>query len=137
MSTTTIQYLGDLRVLWTHLAGGATITSDAPADNHGKGEMFSPTDLCATSLAACAATIMGIYARNHNLDISGMRAEVDKTMSAAPPRRIASIDVVFFMPDRDYSDKEKQSLERAAATCPVHLSLHPEVKQNITFRWAR
>lgn len=137
MATVKAKYLGDLRVESTHLASGAKILTDAPLDNQGKGEAFSPTDLCATSLAACALTIMGIYGKNHGVDITGAEAEVTKKMSASPPRRIAEIDVIFTMPDHEYSDKEKQSLERAAVSCPVHLTLHPEVKQNIVFRWAK
>ena len=137
MATVKAKYLGDLRVESTHLASGTKILTDAPLDNQGKGEAFSPTDLCATSLAACALTIMGIYGNNHGVDITGAEAEVTKKMSASPPRRIAEIDVIFTMPDREYSDKEKQSLERAAASCPVHLTLHPEVKQNIIFHWAK
>lgn len=136
MPTATVKYLGDLRVESTHLGSGAKILTDAPLDNHGKGAAFSPTDLCVVSLAACALTIMGIHSRNHGIDITGAEAEVSKKMSASPPRRIAEIDVVFTMPDRQYSEKEKQSLERAAASCPVHLTLHPEVTQNIIFRWA-
>jgi uncharacterized OsmC-like protein len=136
-STVRVKYLGDLRVESTHLASGAQILTDAPLDNNGKGEGFSPTDLCVTSLAACATTIMGIYGKQHGVDITGAEVEVTKIMSPSPPRRIAQIDVTFIMPDRDYSDKEKASLERAAKTCPVHLSLHPEVKQNLVFRWKK
>jgi uncharacterized OsmC-like protein len=99
--------------------------------------MFSPTDICATSLAACAVTIMGLYAENHQVDIVGMRAEIEKTMSSTPPRRIASIHITFIMPDKPYSDKEKQSLARAVESCPVHFSLHPDVDQRFTFRWGQ
>lgn len=137
MATVTAKYLGDLRVESTHAASGATLITGAPLDNQGKGEGFSPTDICTASLAACALTIMGIYGKNHGVDITGAQAEVTKKMSASPPRRIAEIDLTFIMPDRAYSDKEKQSLERATASCPVHLSLHPDIKQNIVFRWAR
>ena len=134
MATATGAYLGDLRVELRHEQSGATIMTDAPVDNHGKGEAFSPTDLCATSVAACAMTIMGIYAQEHGIDLVGTEIEITKAMSANP-RRIASIDVIFHMPARPFSAKEKAVLERAAHTCPVHMSLHPEVKQNFVFDW--
>lgn len=136
MATVTATYLGDLRVESTHTASGAKLVTDAPVDNHGKGEGFSPTDLCATALGACAMTIMGITARAHGMDVTGTKLEITKTMSA-DPRRIASLDVVFLMPDRPFTDKQKAMLERAAHTCPVHLSLHPDVRQNFVFRWAQ
>ncbi|KIO47506.1 MULTISPECIES: OsmC family protein [Porphyromonadaceae] len=135
MTTVKAKYLGDLRLECTHLQSGTTIVTDAPTDNNGKGEAFSPTDLCATSLAACAMTIMGIYAKNNGIDLSGTEIEITKTM-AAEPRRIAGIDVIFHMPARAFSKKDKTVLERVAHTCPVHLSLHPDVKQNFVFEWA-
>lgn len=134
MATASGKYLGNLRCEWKHEASGATVISDAPTDNHGKGEAFSPTDICATSLAACAMTIMGIYAQTRGLDISGATFEVDKVMSKEP-RRIGEINIVFRIPDRDFDAKTKISLQRAASTCPIHLSLHPEIKQNMTFTW--
>ncbi len=136
MTTVSAKYLGDLRVECTHLQSGTVIVTDAPTDNQGKGEAFSPTDLCAASLAACAMTIIGIYAKNHNVDVDGMRAEVTKTMSANP-RRIQRIDVIITMPDKEYSDREKTAIERAAHTCPVHASLHPDTEKAIVFKWAR
>lgn len=96
------------------------LSLDAPTDNNGKGEAFSPTDLCSTSLAACAMTIMGIYAKNNGIDLTGAEIEITKKM-AAEPRRIAEIDVIFNMPANGYSEKEKKILERVAHTCPVHL----------------
>lgn len=134
MSTVSATYLGNLRVESVHNQSGAKIITDAPSDNQGKGEAFSPTDLCASSLGACAMTIMGIYAQNHGLDITGATMEITKTMSANP-RRIGKIEVIFTMPNRPYSDKEKISLERTAHTCPVHVSLHPDVEQVLTFVW--
>ncbi|MDR2131597.1 MAG: OsmC family protein [Odoribacteraceae bacterium] len=130
------KYLGNMRVECVHQPSGATIITDAPVDNQGKGEAFSPTDLCATSLAACVMTIMGIYARDHDLDLSGTEIEITKRM-AASPRRIGEIDVIFHMPDREFSDKEKAILERLARTCPVHLTLSEEVKQHFTFLWSK
>ena len=100
----------------------------------GKGEAFSPTDLCATAVATCIMTIMGIYGQEHGVDVTGTEMEITKIMSANP-RRIGKIEVVFKMPARPYSAKEKASLERCASSCPVHLSLHPEVEQVFTFLW--
>ncbi|MCC8190010.1 MAG: OsmC family protein, partial [Planctomycetes bacterium] len=111
------------------------LITDAPVDNNGQGRSFSPTDLCAMSLGACALTIMGIFAQNHWLDIDGTTFAVTKTMSADAPRRIAKVEVVFSFPDKGYTDKDKKSLERAALTCPVHHSLGPDVEQVITFSW--
>lgn len=135
MATISEKYLGDLRVECVHNASGTVIITDAPVDNQGKGEAFSPTDLCATALASCAMTIMGIYARSHDIDITGMTVEVVKTMSASP-RRIGKLEVTFNMPEREYSDREKKALINAAHTCPVHLSLHPDIEQIFTFNWA-
>lgn len=134
MATATGTYLGDLRVELRHEQSGATIVTDAPVDNHGKGEAFSPTDMVGAALGACAMTIIGIYAQAHNVDVRGMKMEVTKTMST-DPRRIGRLEVIFTMPARAYSDKEKASIERAARTCPVHLSLHPDTEQIFTFVW--
>jgi uncharacterized OsmC-like protein len=136
MTTIKAKYLGDLRLECVHLQSGTKIITDAPSDNRGKGEAFSPTDLCATSLAACVMTIMGIYARDHDLDLAGTEIEITKRMSAEP-RRIGEINVTFHMPDRQFSDKQKTILERMARTCPVHLTLDEAVKQNFTFLWSK
>lgn len=137
MATVTGKYLGGLRVEAKHEQSGATIVSDAPRDNGGQGRSLSPTDMCSMSLGMCALTIMGLFAQNHGLNIDGAIFEVTKTMSDRPPRRIAKIEVVFTMPDNNFTEKDKVSIERAAKTCPVHLSLHPDVEQAITFKWAR
>ncbi|MDY3810758.1 OsmC family protein [Desulfovibrio sp. PG-178-WT-4] len=134
MATISAKYLGDLRVECTHMQSGTKIITDAPVDNHGKGQAFSPTDLCATALGACAMTIIGLYAQNHGVDVTGAEMEITKSMSA-DPRRIGKVEVIFTMPDRPYSEKEKIVMERAAHTCPVHLSLHPDVEQVFTFNW--
>ncbi len=126
MATITATYLGDLRVESVHAASGARLITDAPVDNNGKGEGFSPTDLCATALASCAMTIIGIYGKMHDVDVTGTSIEVTKTMSANP-RRIGKLEVVFTMPDREYTDKQKTMIERAA----------PEVEQVFTFNWKR
>ncbi len=134
MATVSAKYLGDLRMECVHNQSGTKIITDAPSDNQGKGESFSPTDLCATALGACAMTIIGIYGKNHGVDVTGTEVEITKTMSASP-RRIGKIEVVFKMPARSYSEKEKASIERSAHSCPVHLTLHPDVEQVFTFIW--
>lgn len=134
MSTIKAKYLGELRVSCTHEASGTQIITDAPVDNNGKGEAFSPTDLCVTALASCAMTIIGIYSKTNNIDVTGTFIEINKTMRENP-RKIGKIEVIFHMPERIYSEKEKLSIERAARTCPVHLSLHPDIEQIFTFFW--
>lgn len=131
--TSQVVYLGDLRTESVHLQSGNKIITDAPLDNNGKGEAFSPTDTVATALASCATTIMGIKARDMDLDLSGLRAEVTKTMSAAP-RRISGIKIEFYF-DKELSDKQKTILERAAFTCPVFQSLNPDMIKEIKFNW--
>ena len=133
--STTVKYLGGLRTECTHLASGSVINTDAPVDNKGKGEMFSPTDLCAAALASCAMTIMGMYAEAQGLDVTGMAAEVSKTMSKEPPRRIVAIAVIITMPAGEYTDKQKAGFERAANTCPVHHSLSETMEQTIVINW--
>lgn len=132
--TSKVIYLGFLRTEAEHLKSGEKFITDAPIDNNGKGEAFSPTDLMATSLANCAVTIMGIAANNHDINIDGTEAEVTKHMGTEP-RRVVQIDVKFTMPSRDYSSKERKILEVAARTCPVSYSLHPDLIQNISFVW--
>ena len=129
--TSTITYLGDLRTECTHIRSGQTIITDAPVDNNGKGEAFSPTDLTATSLGTCMVTIMGISAKSHQINIDGTKLEITKHM-ASDPRRIIQIDVKIILPKKSYSDKELKILEAAARTCPVALSLHPDIRQNLT-----
>lgn len=136
MPTSTLTYLGNLRTQAIHVASGATIITDAPIDNHGKGEAFSPTDIVSTALANCMITIMGIAANTHHINIVNTTAQVTKIMSVDTPRRIAEIIVDIQFPTAiEYSAKEKQLLERAALTCPVGLSLHPNVKQTISFKY--
>jgi putative redox protein len=134
MVTIGIEYLGDLRCTAVHGPSGMQLTTDAPVDNQGKGEAFSPTDLCATSLGACMATIMGIQARTLGLDLRGMRVQVGKTMSATAPRRIARLEVLISVPGV-HSDKHQAQLRRAAEQCPVHYSLHPDIEVDLQFRW--
>jgi putative redox protein len=134
MKTSKIIYRGELRTEATHLRSGQTIITDAPPDNKGKGEAFSPTDLLATSLGNCMLTIMGIAAQNHQMNIDGAEAEITKIM-AAEPRRVGEIIVEFKMPPNNYSDKEKRLLEHSAHTCPVAKSLSADLKQTIIFNW--
>ena len=127
-------YKGNLRNEMTHLQSGNTILTDAPTDNHGKGEAFSPTDLACAALAGCMMTIMGISAQGHKFDIEGTTYEVTKTM-AADPRRIGQIDLVFNFPAKEYTEKQKALLWAAAESCPVGRSLHPDVIVNITMNF--
>src|ERR1041385_7432494 len=113
MKIATIEYSGGLRTSAVHLRSGDTIITDAPPDNNGKGEAFSPTDLLSTSLGCCMLTIMGIVARRHELDITGTKADITKSM-AENPRRVSEIVVELTMPQRNFSDKDKQLLENAA-----------------------
>ena len=133
VKTSTI-YEGGLRCRATHGPSGTALVTDAPVDNHGKGESFSPTDLVATALGACMMTIMGIVAERHGLDLAGMTAETEKVMTAQPPRRIASLKTRLTIP-LPADHPQRQALEQAAHTCPVHKSLHPEIDAAIEFVW--
>ncbi len=134
MATSIVVYEGELRTRSTHVFSGTEILTDAPLDNQGKAQAFSPTDLLATSLANCLLTIAGMAARAHHFSIDGTRAEVTKIM-ASDPRRVAAIEVILQFPINNYSDKEKKIIENAARTCPVSYSLHPDIKQTITFNF--
>jgi len=127
-------YTGELRTQATHLASQNTIITDAPIDNNGKGEAFSPTDLLAASLGSCMLTIIGIAANTHGFSIDGTRISINKIM-AANPRRIGEIVIDFTFPLNSYNEKEKLLIEKAAATCPVALSLHPDLIQTVNFNW--
>jgi putative redox protein len=131
--TSIVHYLGDLRTKGTHIASSKTLVTDAPIDNHGMGEAFSPTDTVATGLASCLLTLMGIKAKALKIDLKGTYAEVVKVM-ASEPRRISEIKVDVYFPQA-LDDKTKLILERAALTCPVAQSLHPDLKQDICFHW--
>lgn len=133
MATIHTTYLGGLRTEATHLQSGTKIITDAPTDNKGKGEAFSPTDLLAESLASCILTTMGIAADVHNINIDSTEAEVTKIM-APNPRRVAEVIVNIKFPNA-YTDKQKSILEHAAKTCPVAVSLHPDVVKTISFGW--
>ncbi len=129
--TAIVIYEKGLHTRCNHLQSGNTIETDAPTDNHGRGAAFSPTDLTATSLAACMLTTMGIYAEKNGISLDGMKAEVTKIMAPAP-RRIARVKVTLFLP-HVLTPAERSALEDIAFHCPVALSLHPELKQEVSF----
>jgi uncharacterized OsmC-like protein len=129
-----VRYSGKLRCQAVHKPSGNAIQTDAPVDNHGLGESFSPTDLVATAMASCMATIMGIVADRNGVDLSGLKVGIDKSMSATPPRRISRLAVKIEMPiPQDHPNAEM--LANAALACPVHKSLHPDIDVPIQWVW--
>ena len=135
MLTSKITYLGELRTEATHLQSGNKIITDAPIDNHGKGEAFSPTDLLATSLGSCMLTMIGIKLLGTEKNVHGATAEITKIMYSEP-RRVGEIHVILNIPDDNFSEKEKQILINVAHACPVAKSLHPEIKQVIEINFS-
>jgi putative redox protein len=129
-----LKYEGDLHCTATHGPSGTVLATDAPKDNHGRGESFSPTDLVATALGSCMLTIMGIQARTLGINLDGAIATVEKEMTATLPRRIARLAVRIHVP-RPISMVNREKLMRAAHTCPVHKSLHPDIEIPIEFTW--
>ncbi len=134
MATIHTEYTGQLRTVATHLQSGNSIITDAPVDNQGKGEAFSPTDLLAASLGSCMITIMGIAAQTHGFNIDGTKADITKIM-ASNPRRVGEIKIDLYFPDITYSPKEKKLIEAAAFSCPVYLSLHPDLIKSINLHF--
>lgn len=135
METASIIYNGELRTTATHVRSGTVINTDAPVDNNGKGERFSPSDLVATALGSCMLTIMGIKARDKGWNIEGTKVGVEKIMGTEP-RRITGINIRFDFPaGHGLQDKDRKILENAAYTCPVAESIHPDIQQKITFNW--
>ena len=134
MITSEIKYLGNLRTESKHIASGNIIVTDAPIDNHGRGEAFSPTDLMSNSLGCCMLTIIGIAANTHQFNIDGTIVQITKVMQSSP-RKVVEIKIDFKFPSNNYSSKEKAIIENAAKTCPVALSLHPELRQTISFEY--
>ncbi len=130
----TVEYVGDLRTKATHLKSGQTITTDAPTDNQGKGEAFSPTDLVSAALSSCMMTIMGQVAMREAVDLRGLKTEVVKIM-ASSPRKIAEIKITFSHSSLQATEVQKQKLKNAALTCPVALSLSENLKQTIVFNF--
>ncbi len=129
-----IAYEGSLHCQLTHGPSGVSIQTDAPKDNQGKGEAFSPTDLVAAALGSCILTTMAIYAKRHDKELGKMTAQVTKEMSIDAPRRIARIGIKILMP-QGLSEEEKKTYERVAASCPVHKSLHPDTQADVTFTY--
>ena len=134
MNSMTGEYLGELRTRDKHLKSGNTLITDAPVDNMGKGEAFSPTDLVCAALSSCMMTIMGQVADRENIDLKGMTTEITKVMVNSP-RKIAEIHVSFTHPNLKADEKQQQKLKNAARTCPVALSLADSIKQEVTFNW--
>jgi len=130
----TLQYLGSLRCEGTHLRSGKTVITDAPPDNNGKGEAFSPTDLVCTSLAACMVTIMAITAEKKDIRLGHIKAHIEKIM-ANDPRRVIGIHINMEIEETGISDKEKEMVQHAARTCPVARSLHPDIAQQVEFSY--
>ena len=132
--TSTVVYNGELRTTCTHLRSGSFFETDAPIDNNGKGERFSPTDLMATSLATCMVTVMGIKARHMGFDLNDIKVDVEKIMKSEP-RRVGGINLTFYIPDHlnDLDNKTKQILKNTGATCPVQFSIHPDIEVNINW----
>lgn len=134
MNTSELVYTGELRTIARHVYSGTEIFTDAPLDNHGKAQSFSPTDLMSTSLATCMVTIMGIECAKLGVNIDGTKMAVRKIM-AANPRRVSRIEIDFEIPDRNLTDDIKNKLEHAAHNCPVAKSIHPDIEQVVTFRY--
>lgn len=132
MVTSTVKYSGQLSTLLTHARSGKDVVTDAPIDNNGKGDAFSPTDLVSTALCSCMMTLMGMYAERAGIDLTPMSAEVTKHM-ASNPRKISKVEIDFDMRKVNANQEQKKKLERAALTCPVALSLSADLKQDITF----
>ena len=134
MTTVKTTYLGDLRTENIHLQSGNKIYTDAPVDNQGKGEAFSPTDLMATSFGSCIMTIMGIVARDNNIDIVGTELNITKIM-AADPRRVSEVVTEFVFPNKVYTEEEKKIIESVAGSSPVPLSVNSSMTQSIKMVW--
>ena len=127
-------YEGTLRCSATHGPSGSVVETDAPVDNHGRGERYSPTDLVATALGTCMMTIMGIYAQRHEIDLTGTKVTVQKHMTPEPPRMIARLTTEIVVPLPE-DHPQRSAIEKAALGCPVHRSLHPEVEKPVVFLW--
>lgn len=130
--TSKVEYSGQLRTISTHIKSGEQITTDAPTDNNGKGEAFSPTDMVANSAATCMLTVMGIAAEKRNFNIDGTSATVEKIM-ATNPRRISKLNIEVKFPGKNYTTEQKELLERVALNCPVMMSIHPNIEKNVVF----
>jgi uncharacterized OsmC-like protein len=136
METVKATYTTQLRTINTHVRSSVELITDAPVDNQGRGESFSPTDLVATALGSCMLTIMGIAARTHGFNIDGTRVSTTKIMKE-DPRRIGEIIVELTFPKENYTDKQKAIIENITRTCPVALSLHPDLKQTVILNYPK
>jgi len=135
--TSTVVYDGNLRTVCEHLRSGSVIETDAPVDNNGKGERFSPSDLVATALGTCMLTIMGMRAIEMKVDLKGTKIEVEKIMKA-DPRRIGTINLTFHFPESlSLNARQQTILQKAAETCPVNYSIHPDIELNVNFNWKK
>lgn len=134
MATIESTYIGELRTEAVHVFSGNKIITDAPLDNQGKAEAFSPSDLLCASLGSCMMTIMGIAAREHGIELEGTHCSITKVM-APDPRRVTEIHIFFTFPKSDYTEKERAILEHAALHCPVAKSIHPDIQQKVNFAW--
>ena len=132
MNTSELVYTGELRTIATHVYSGTQIFTDAPLDNNGKAQSFSPTDLLVTALASCMITIMGIEANKQNINLVDTKIAVKKTM-ASDPRRVSKVELIFEIPKRNLTSEQMKMLEYAAHNCPVAKSIHPEINQVIVF----
>lgn len=129
-----VQYNGDLRCTATHIKSGNQVITDAPTDNNGKGEAFSPTDLLCTSLSTCMMTLMGIAANSKKIHLGQIDADIEKIMGS-DPRRVSGINIQFRIQSLGYTDREKDILKNAALTCPVAKSIHPDIALGIDFQF--
>lgn len=134
MVKVSVEYQGGLRCEATHGPSGVRLQTDAPVDNHGKGQLFSPTDLVATALGSCIVTVLGIVAEQKAWDLKGLRVEVTKEMTPTPPRRIARLNAEVWLP-LALPPADRELVEKTALHCPVHRSLHPDIEAPIVFHW--
>ncbi|VBB05929.1 Hypothetical protein LUCI_1140 [Lucifera butyrica] len=134
MATVQTKYLGGLRTESVHLQSGSQLITDAPTDNHGRGEAFSPTDLLATAYGGCVLTIIGIAAQTHGFTIDGAEMHITKVMGTNP-RRVVELNAEIILPHNEYSAKERKIIELAPKECPVGNSLHPDIKKTVTFTY--
>jgi putative redox protein len=134
MATVETTYIGDLRTENTHVQSGTKILTDAPTDNQGKGEAFSPTDLLAVALGTCMLTTIAIKTRNDGIDIIGAKCSITKIMSSTPPRKVAELQINLKFP-KQYTEQQQKLIEEICMTCPVYLSLHPDMAKTVNFGW--
>lgn len=135
MATVKSNYIGGLRTTAVHVKSGNEFVTDAPVDNNGKGEAFSPTDTVAAALGSCMMTVMAIAGEKEGIDLTGMHLETTKVMSATPPRKISALKVEFFWDNCSLNEEKREWLKEIGRNCPVALSLHPDLRQEINFHF--